>query len=214
MEFTLDHEAPYFSNMRRRTSRKVAAGMRCAGTMPACVTHPQQRPAACRGAYMQGMLVYPCLSVHRRSDLSGMVGPALACSPPPCSPSPRPLQNTQSRCFGCALQDSDLNGVVDVRYTGGARMLLLIEVGTGRWRIKIPVMVSGEQQEQGNGGMGVLLIPSFRRYECKAAGSARPPTAAAAWKAACTTHNTHVYICALIPSLQTSTWTASCVPAL
>ncbi|KAI7838615.1 hypothetical protein COHA_007622 [Chlorella ohadii] len=60
MEFTLDHEAPYFSNMRRRTSRK----------------------------------------------------------------------------------DSDLNGVVDVRYTGGARMLLLIEVGTGRWRIKIPVMVS------------------------------------------------------------------------
>lgn len=40
-------------------------------------------------------------------------------------------------------QDSDLNGVVDVRYTGGARMLLLIEVGTGRWRIKIPVMVSG-----------------------------------------------------------------------
>jgi Ca2+-dependent lipid-binding protein len=60
MEFTLDHEAPYFSNMRRRTSRK----------------------------------------------------------------------------------DSDLNGVVDVRYTGGARMLLLIEVGTGRWRVKIPVMVS------------------------------------------------------------------------
>ncbi|KAL4440462.1 hypothetical protein ABPG75_003463 [Micractinium tetrahymenae] len=60
MEFTLDHEAPYFTNMRRRTSRK----------------------------------------------------------------------------------DSDLNGVVDVRYTGGARMLLLIEVGTGRWRIKIPVLVS------------------------------------------------------------------------
>ena len=36
-----------------------------------------------------------------------------------------------------------MNGVVDVRYTGGARMLLLIEVGTGSWRIKIPVMVSG-----------------------------------------------------------------------
>ena len=33
-------------------------------------------------------------------------------------------------------QDSDLNGVVDVRYTGGARMLLLIEVGQGRWRFK------------------------------------------------------------------------------
>jgi hypothetical protein len=25
MEFTLDHEAPYFSNMRRRTSRKACA---------------------------------------------------------------------------------------------------------------------------------------------------------------------------------------------
>ena len=55
LEFTLDHEAPYFSNMRRRSSRK----------------------------------------------------------------------------------DSDLNGVVDVRYTGGLRMLLLIEVGQGRWRFKV-----------------------------------------------------------------------------
>jgi hypothetical protein len=54
LEFTLDHEAPIFSNMRRRSSRS----------------------------------------------------------------------------------DSDLNGVVDVRYTGGARMLLLIEVGQGRWRFK------------------------------------------------------------------------------
>lgn len=60
LEFTLDHEAPYFTNMRRRSSRK----------------------------------------------------------------------------------DSDLTGVVDVRYTGGARMLLLIEVGTGRWRMKFPVLVS------------------------------------------------------------------------
>jgi hypothetical protein len=35
--------------------------------------------------------------------------------------------------------------VVDVRYTGGARMLLLIECGPNggkRWRFKIPVMVS------------------------------------------------------------------------
>ena len=55
LEFTIDHEAPYFSKMRRRTSRK----------------------------------------------------------------------------------DSDLNGIVDVRYTGGARMLLLIEVGQGRWRFKV-----------------------------------------------------------------------------
>lgn len=47
VELTLDHEAPYFSNIRRRTSRK----------------------------------------------------------------------------------DSDINGVVDIRYTGGARMLLMLEVG-------------------------------------------------------------------------------------
>ncbi len=30
------------------------------------------------------------------------------------------------------MQDSDLNGVVAVRYTGGARMLLLIELGRQR----------------------------------------------------------------------------------
>jgi hypothetical protein len=50
VEFTLDHEAPYFSNMRRRNSRK----------------------------------------------------------------------------------DSDLTGVVDARYTGGARLLLMLELG--EWR--------------------------------------------------------------------------------
>jgi hypothetical protein len=55
VELTLDHEAPYFSNMRRRNSRK----------------------------------------------------------------------------------DSDLNGVVDLRYTGGARMLLVLELGEGRWRFKV-----------------------------------------------------------------------------
>ena len=61
-EFTLDHEAPYFTNMKRRSSRK----------------------------------------------------------------------------------DSDLNGVVDVRYTGGARMVLSIEIGTKNrnYRLKVPVMVS------------------------------------------------------------------------
>jgi hypothetical protein len=62
-EFTLDHEAPYFTNMKRRTSRK----------------------------------------------------------------------------------DSDLNGVVDVRYTGGARMVLSVELGTSQnrlYRLKVPVMVS------------------------------------------------------------------------
>lgn len=61
-EFTLDHEAPYFTNMKRRSSRK----------------------------------------------------------------------------------DSDLNGVVDVRYTGGARMVLSIEIGAKNrnYRLKVPVMVS------------------------------------------------------------------------
>ena len=43
---------------------------------------------------------------------------------------------------GCAVQDSDLNGIVDVRYTGGARMLLLIEIGAGRLKVKVPVLVS------------------------------------------------------------------------
>ncbi len=81
LEFTLDHEAPYFNNMRRRSSRK----------------------------------------------------------------------------------DSDLNGVVDVRYTGGARMLLLLEIGSGKWRLKVcpggcctstaqaAAMVSGMWRPQGKG---------------------------------------------------------------
>uniref|UniRef100_A0A1D2A348 C2 domain-containing protein n=1 Tax=Auxenochlorella protothecoides TaxID=3075 RepID=A0A1D2A348_AUXPR len=60
MEVNLDHEAPYFSNMRRRSSRK----------------------------------------------------------------------------------DSDLSGVVDLRYTGGAQVVLALEVGQGRWKAKIPVLVS------------------------------------------------------------------------
>lgn len=34
-------------------------------------------------------------------------------------------------------KDSDLSGVVDVRYTGGARMLLMLEVGGGRWLMKV-----------------------------------------------------------------------------
>lgn len=62
-EFTLDHEAPYFTNMKRRSSRK----------------------------------------------------------------------------------DSDLNCVVDVRYTGGARMVLSVELGFSKnrsYRLKVPVMVS------------------------------------------------------------------------
>lgn len=34
-------------------------------------------------------------------------------------------------------KDSDLNAVVDVRYTGGARMLLMLEVGGGQWRLQV-----------------------------------------------------------------------------
>ncbi len=45
------------------------------------------------------------------------------------------------RCVS-SCQDSDLNGVVDLRYTGGARMLLMLELGEGRWRFKVPVLVS------------------------------------------------------------------------
>ncbi|KAG1678854.1 hypothetical protein FOA52_003522 [Chlamydomonas sp. UWO 241] len=39
-------------------------------------------------------------------------------------------------------KDSDLTGVANVRYTGGARMLLMLEIGEGRWRFKVPVLVS------------------------------------------------------------------------
>ena len=79
LEFTIDHEAPYFSRMRRRTSRR----------------------------------------------------------------------------------DSDLNGVVDVRYTGGARMLLLIEAGQGRWRFKVlpqnrPLVLGTVP-----GDPGLLIMPTL-----------------------------------------------------
>jgi hypothetical protein len=37
------------------------------------------------------------------------------------------------------LQDSDLNGVVAIRYTGGARMLLLIELGRRKSKMRIKV---------------------------------------------------------------------------
>ena len=39
-------------------------------------------------------------------------------------------------------KDSDLTGVVDLRYTGGARLLLMLELGGGRWRFRLPVLVS------------------------------------------------------------------------
>ena len=36
---------------------------------------------------------------------------------------------------------SDLTGVVDLRYTGGARMLMMLEIGAGRWRFKVGILV-------------------------------------------------------------------------
>ncbi|KFM25855.1 Uncharacterized protein PYUK71.03c [Auxenochlorella protothecoides] len=77
MEVNLDHEAPYFSNMRRRSSRKASLG-------------------------------------GRRPDIWGWDSKG----------------------------DSDLSGVVDLRYTGGAQVVLALEVGQGRWKAKIPVLVS------------------------------------------------------------------------
>ena len=85
LEFTIDHEAPYFSKMRRRTSRK----------------------------------------------------------------------------------DSDLNGIVDVRYTGGARMLLLIEVGQGRWRFKVRLL-SQSQSPPGTCLAIVRLPPLQWVHSCRA----------------------------------------------
>lgn len=38
-------------------------------------------------------------------------------------------------------KDSDLNGVVDVRYTGDARMLLILEVGGGEWRLQVANLI-------------------------------------------------------------------------
>ena len=86
LEFTLDHEAPYFSNMRRRTSRR----------------------------------------------------------------------------------DSDLNGVVDVRYTGGARMLLLLEVGSRHFKVKVSrgqhcvsLLMYSVHETSGCVGCGpVVMIPA------------------------------------------------------
>lgn len=75
-ELTFDHEAPYVSNMRRRTSRK----------------------------------------------------------------------------------DSDLNAVVDIRYCGGARMLLSLEVGQGNWQFKVPIIVSDLDLE-GHMWLKIRLAP-------------------------------------------------------
>jgi hypothetical protein len=137
MEFTLDHEAPYFTNMRRRTSRKVRQGCPLE-PFGACMIAPGCVPWLNACAPNLGLFRVPvaaiaclpaCLKAHARLQVVPhlhVVLPVALRSVPQSVP-----------------QDSDLNGVVDVRYTGGARMLLLIEVGTGRWRIKIPVMVSG-----------------------------------------------------------------------
>ena len=96
LEFTLDHEAPYFSNMRRRTSRR----------------------------------------------------------------------------------DSDLNGVVDVRYTGGARMLLLLEVGGRRLRVKVISRPVSKIDQLG--------LPWLEPASCKRTYAARPQ--AESWRPHCAEH--------------------------
>lgn len=157
MEFTLDHEAPYFTNMRRRTSRKVGGAGTRGGAAPRLAAAPTPGRAG-RGrvptAGRSPRWVVPAGGAPPQS--SAPTKPLPPCRPPAPSISVAPACDTcarlpdpsrQHRCVvprALPSQDSDLNGVVDVRYTGGARMLLLIEVGTGRWRIKIPVMVSGE----------------------------------------------------------------------
>ena len=55
---------------------------------------------------------------------------------------PYSTARAQARSQRWSAQDSDINGIVDVRYTGGARMLLLVEIGRGAWTVKVPVLVS------------------------------------------------------------------------
>ena len=50
------------------------------------------------------------------------------------------FQNMRRRT---SRKDYDISGVVDIRYTGGARMLLVLEIGRGRWSFKVPVQVRG-----------------------------------------------------------------------
>lgn len=127
VEFTLDHEAPVFSNMRRRTSRKVVPCFLCSS----CKQDTQGYTR------VGGVTLCPL----------PICGVDAAQHPQPCPDTP---QSAQSACSPQtpqieipanpdALQDSDLNGVVDIRYTGGARMLLLIELGRRKSKMRIKV---------------------------------------------------------------------------
>ena len=56
MEFTLDHEAPYFSNMRRRTSRKVGpACYLAAASVLACWLLPPHQPQGGPACYLAAL---------------------------------------------------------------------------------------------------------------------------------------------------------------
>ena len=126
VELTLDHEAPYFSNMRRRNSRKVGGrGQPIAG-----------------GGFVVGLGI----GAGPRGVGTGRTawGLGLTCATGPQAVQPvRVCARALTRMLCCcctvcvAAQDSDLNGVVDLRYTGGARMLLMLELGEGRWRFKV-----------------------------------------------------------------------------
>lgn len=54
-------------------------------------------------------------------------------------------------------KDSDLSALVDVRYTGAMRMLLVLEVGGGRWRLKVRDVVMFECNKT---FCAVLFLPS------------------------------------------------------
>jgi len=59
------------------------------------------------------------------------------------TPTPTPAVTLMFACTRLLLKrpppflpHSDLTGVVDVRYTGGVRMLMMLEIGGGKWRFK------------------------------------------------------------------------------
>lgn len=67
------------------------------------------------------------------------------------------------------MQDSDLNGVVALRYTGGARMLLLIELGRqrrGGMRVKVPYYAFSYDILLGLGGRDGFLCRHYHVVHC------------------------------------------------
>ena len=69
------------------------------------------------------------------------------------------------------LQDSDLNGVVDIRYTGGARMLLLIELGRRKSKMRIKVWAALYASLRHCGMLQGQWASKDSRHEASAAGA-------------------------------------------